>query len=508
MSHRRHAGRALASIVLLAAVAAAGAAPAGATSRTINQFTIKSPNNGPGDMTFGADGAVWYVDQNTSKIGRISRKGAINGYLIPKTTGVKNSKPIGITLASDGAIWFTEAAANKIGRLVSGPHFVQTTIPTAKSSPRGITQGPDGNLYFTEYHANSVNKITLASPHTITRVISLPGSGPNRIASGPDGNLWVTESVAHAVVAVSPGGALVHTVALPSRAAVSRIAAGTDGNMWVAEPGINKVAVISTAGVVLHQYAVAGKPTGVAAGADGNMWVTAQGGDRIARVTPAGTVTYYSVPSANAGPSGIALGGDGNIWFSETTGNRLGRLSDAAGHSSYVLVHDNRYIPPTQGIPLSTGSKKTPVTVRWVFEGPNAHSATDSTGMGLFDSGSVGPVATYSHVFTTAGRFPYSSSVGASMSGTITVTPQVALNAGHTAIVVTVATSYPGGVTTDVQVKTPGAGSFSAAPGGTGLTSNTYTYTPSAGHGTYRFQVETASGGHTSGWSPTVSISF
>ena len=79
----------------------------------------------------------------------------------------------------------------------------------------------------------------------------------------------------------------------------------------------------------------------------------------------------------------------------------------------------------------------------------------------------------------------------------------------HAGVVdITVATSYPAGVTTDVQVKAPGAGTFSPAPGGTGVNTNTYSFNPGGVHGTYRFQVRTSSGGNSSGWSPTISIVF
>src|SRR6266571_469522 len=111
MSHPRFAGRALVSIVLAAAVVAV-AAPASAAARTIQEYSIKAPNSQPGDMTVGADANVWFVDQNTNKIGRVTHTGRINGYVVPTA----NSKPTGITTGPDGAVWFTESAANKIGR--------------------------------------------------------------------------------------------------------------------------------------------------------------------------------------------------------------------------------------------------------------------------------------------------------------------------------------------------------------------------------------------------------
>jgi streptogramin lyase len=502
MSHRRLAGRALASIGLLAVVAVA-AAPASAVTKTVTEFKIKTANNQPGDMAVGTDGNVWFVDQNTSKIAKISKTGVITGYL----THTANAKPTGITLGSDGAMWFTEAAANKIGR-ISGPPATDYTIPTAASSPRGITLGTDGDLYFTEYSAHTINKID-PSTHVVSLVATLPaGSGPTHIVSGPDGNLWVTETLTNAVARVTLGGAVTQ-VPLTPNAAPSRIVAGPLNSLWVAEPGTNQVAQIATAGTVTQQISVPGKPTGIAVGADSNLWVTQPGANKIARVTTAGVVTQYSIPTAGSLPGGIALGTDGNLWFSENAGDKIGRLTDTPGHSSYVVVHDFGYLPTSQGIALSTGTSNKPTTLRWLFEGPNAHSVTENSGAGIFDSGSQEPGTQFAFTFTTAGTFNYADTIGSLTGGSIKVTPQATapttgVNAGK--IVVTVATSVPGGETTDVQVETPSGTTFSTV--GTSIGTDTFVYTPTGGHGVYKFEVRTNSGGFSTGWSPSARATF
>ena len=104
-------------------------------------------------------------------------------------------------------------------------------------------------------------------------------------------------------------------------------------------------------------------------------------------------------------------------------------------------MHDFGYLPASQGIALSTGTAKKPTTVRWLFEGPNAHSVTEDSGAGFFDSGSQEPGTQFAFTFTTAGTFSYDDTVGSLTGGMIKVTPQAALNAGKTAIVITAATS-------------------------------------------------------------------
>ena len=162
MSHRRLVGRGLASIGLLVVVAVA-AAPASAVTKVVTEFKIKTAANQPGDMAVGANGNVWFVDANTSKVAQISKTGGITGYL----THTANSKPTGITLGPDGAMWFTESAVNKIGRINAGPPAADFPLP-AGTSPRGITTGTDGDLYFTEYTTHAVAKMD-PTTHVATR---------------------------------------------------------------------------------------------------------------------------------------------------------------------------------------------------------------------------------------------------------------------------------------------------------------------------------------------------
>jgi hypothetical protein len=86
------------------------------------------------------------------------------------------------------------------------------------------------------------------------------------------------------------------------------------------------------------------------------------------------------------------------------------------------------------------------------------------------------------------------------MHGTIKVAPTAVFQSGSGNIVVTVGTSIPAGVTVDVQV-TPPAGVPTVVGNNVGTT--TFTYSPSAGNGVYKFQVRTSKNGASSDWSPT-----
>src|SRR5205823_8688419 len=86
---------------------------------------------------------------------------------------------------------------------------------------------------------------------------------------------------------------------------------------------------------------------------------------------------------------------------------RASPLPYATLFRSYVLSTDAGFTP--QSVKLKQGW-----TMKWAFRGPASHTATDSSGMGLFDSGSKSIVSYFSFAFVAAGRYAYRSEEHAS----------------------------------------------------------------------------------------------
>src|SRR5437868_3758914 len=70
------------------------------------------------------------------------------------------STPLGITVGTDGALWFTESRTNKIGRITTTGVVTEFAVPTADSYPFDIVAGPDGALWFTELFGNKIGRLT------------------------------------------------------------------------------------------------------------------------------------------------------------------------------------------------------------------------------------------------------------------------------------------------------------------------------------------------------------
>jgi streptogramin lyase len=163
----------------------------------ITEFPTPTLISGPVSITAGPDGNLWFAEGASLKIGRITPAGQVTEYPLPRDSGVSGASScthnqcIVITSGPDGALWFTEADTDKIGRITLAGQITEYAL-TAGSSPQWITRGPDGNLWFTENGSNQIGRMTPAGSAT-RYPIPTANSSPFAITSGPDGTLWFTE---------------------------------------------------------------------------------------------------------------------------------------------------------------------------------------------------------------------------------------------------------------------------------------------------------------------------
>src|SRR5207302_8090615 len=130
-------------------------------------------------------------------------------------------------------------------------------------------------------------------------------------------------------------------------------------------------------------------------------------------------------PTPASGDFRITPAADGNLWFTEEFADRIARLKAAATKTAYVLSTDAGFTP--QSVKLKQGW-----TVKWVFRGPASHTATDSSGMGLFDSGSKSIVSYFSFAFPAAGSYAYRDTLHPTLTGTAKVPLAVRPTSGTT----------------------------------------------------------------------------
>ena len=302
----------------------------GGPAPQITQFPLPAGETGPIGITAGPDGNLWFVESDSSSIGRITPAGNITSYPLSHPY----SSPYGITLGLDGNLWFTEQnpaySSGWIGSITPAGAIHEYATP---GNPRQITTGPDGNLWFTSSMDNSIGRMTPSGTFTM---FPLPGEQQaESITTGPDHNLWfTTESPGGKIGRITPDGAMtLFPVPNITPGGDTAIAAGPDGSVWFvmrdnSAQGAEYIGRITLGGAITEFLL----PTsnnyvkGITAGPDGNVWFTALNTNLIGRLTPTGVLSEFHLPARTGGSFGIAAGPNDTIWFTKSDGDRIGRI--------------------------------------------------------------------------------------------------------------------------------------------------------------------------------------
>jgi streptogramin lyase len=347
-----------------------------------------------GRLALGADGNIWFTDNNRKVIGRISPTGEVkqfsvalelvggaqtiaagpDGNMYVNASGGGGGKPDWILRVTPaGAITKLSAGQNPGGGFGTGPE--------------SITAGPDGNMWFTEFWTNRIGRLTPGGALT-EFPIPTPESAPRGIVAGPDGNLWFVESGRSqpAIARISTSGQVVEFPigAGPSDVAPYDIVKGPDGELWFTE--MSAMGHISTDGVITQVALPQGsRPVDLVAGPDGNLWYADAGRDVLVRLGVTGVTHTYPLPRRNSIPGGMAVGADGRIWFGEGS---YGLIASIGVRVPEVLIS-------TRPLVFADSSAKT-VDVRNIGDAPLVISKVGVSGVdaGLFIKGGDGCAGT------------------------------------------------------------------------------------------------------------------
>jgi virginiamycin B lyase len=202
----------------------------------IRQFTHGFPQKARVyALTLGPDGAVWFIDSRSQKVGRRASNGKVRMF----TKGLGHRPDLlTLTAGPDHRVWLTDQNGAILSMTTSGRvrRFTRGLGPHA--SPTAITRGPDGNLWFTEFSSRHIGRITPAGHITRWRPREMPAS----IAAGPDGALWFTTAAVDTDDAASGIGRITTRGAIDEFfvrgtyvTGFEALAPGPDGKIWFVE---------------------------------------------------------------------------------------------------------------------------------------------------------------------------------------------------------------------------------------------------------------------------------
>jgi streptogramin lyase len=154
---------------------------------TITEPHVYPAGVNPWGIASGPDNCIYFAAFYSDMIVRYRQSdGATNYFMLEPLSG-----PNLITRGPDGAMWFTQFQSGKIGRLTTNGVLTEAFI--ARSLPWGITAGPDGAIWYMESRSNSVVRLTAdGSNWSYWRYHLALFSNPREIVTGPDGALWFT----------------------------------------------------------------------------------------------------------------------------------------------------------------------------------------------------------------------------------------------------------------------------------------------------------------------------
>jgi virginiamycin B lyase len=130
----------------------------------LREFAVPSPGSGPGAITSGPDGNLWFTEQASQQIGRITPSGEITEFLV--STYYVDAYQFtfgGIAVGVDGALWFTDVAGDQVGRITTRGAISLFPLPATHSAPAGMTTGPGKTVWFTEKYGNQIGRIMLST---------------------------------------------------------------------------------------------------------------------------------------------------------------------------------------------------------------------------------------------------------------------------------------------------------------------------------------------------------
>jgi len=420
----------------------------------ITEYPVPTARSTPFAITAGPDGALWFTESASGKVGRITLSGAVTEFPGDGALGSIVSGP-------DGALWFT-TCCGPIGRLTTSGIFTQYPIPFPYSATE-IAAGPDGALWLTEQGGDGIGRVTTSGSIT-EYTIPNRGAGPVAITTGPDGALWFTESDAGKIGRVTTAGSFAEYTIPTSSSSPDSIAAGPDGALWFTEYAGNQIGRITTSGAVT-EYALGPNksPICIRAGPDGALWFAENSGNAIGRITTSGSIAEYPVPTAGASPGCLAVGADGALWFTEESANQIGRIVLVNPATPGLIVaksHTGNFTQGQQGATYSVtvsnlaGSAASSGTVTVTENVPAGLTLVSMAGTGWSCSaGAPSGPCTRSDVLAGGASYP-----------PITVTVNVSANAGsQVSNVVTVSGggSVSASATDATRISVTGAGTIS-----------------------------------------------
>ncbi len=238
----------------------------------------------------------------------------------------KGAHPHDPAVGPDGALWFTEQMTNKLGRLdPKTGEFKEYPLDEGKNSgPHGLVADHEGNIWFTANFGGYIGKLDPQSGKIAEyKMPSEKADDPHTAVFDARGILWFTVQGGNLVGRLDPKSSKIELKEVPTESALPYgIQINSKGVPIFCELGTNKMASIDPATMKITEYSLpeSARPRRLAIAADDTVYFTDFKSGHLGRLnTSTGEVKLYGSPGgAESNPYGIAISPDGMVWYSES----------------------------------------------------------------------------------------------------------------------------------------------------------------------------------------------
>jgi streptogramin lyase len=313
---------------------------------TVSWFKTSIAGDERDVLSLGPGGGIWFTETTARKVGHITPAGALTEFTVPLPPAHPSSTgpfgfgpPLGsselpgpgsITAGPDGNIWFTNGGSDvgvsgvyggQIDRITPTGAVSEYQIPSPNSQPDDLVAGPDGNLWFTEstVHGGVIGRVTPGG--TITTFVLPEGheqvSETFGIAVGGDDALWFADQLrgpepwTSRIGRITPAGDISYFAIPTPEVQADDIALGADGDMWFTAGGSSRQRPGSASGAEIgritsdghvSEFAVDGEPNEIVRGPQNDMLFTSFTAteNKIGRITTSGKVSEIALPSLDS----------------------------------------------------------------------------------------------------------------------------------------------------------------------------------------------------------------
>jgi virginiamycin B lyase len=311
-----------ASVALLAAVLAGGAAPSHVALR-LQEYPVPAGSR-PHDVAPARDGGVWYTAQGSGHL----------GWLDPRTGRTRQvalgagSAPHGVIVGPDGAPWITDGGLNAIVRVDPRTRKVRrfplpasagyANLNTATFDRRGVLWFTGQSGIYGRLHPKTGSVRVFRAPR---------GPGPYGITTTPSGVVYYASLAGSYLgrIDVRTGRAV---VLRPPTAAQGARRAWSDsrGRVWISEWDAARVGRYDPATRRWREWRLPGpQPMPYAVFVDDMdvVWLSDFGANALVRFDPrTAKFTQVSIPSLNANVRQLH-GRRGEVWGAESGTDKL-----------------------------------------------------------------------------------------------------------------------------------------------------------------------------------------